>query len=93
MAPRKTEKLAYVKILTDIITRFYEKEMVFYNEGEWYSREHSRNITIAELEEWIIRITASDEDDNANDDDYHDINEDTLQCGCCACCGCTCQQD
>jgi len=54
------ELLHYVSILRNIITNHYEKEMVFYNDGEWYSREHSRNISLKELEDWIMQITYKD---------------------------------
>lgn len=51
------ELLAYVNILKNIITNYYEKEMVFYDSGEWYSREHCRIISVEELKEWIMEIT------------------------------------
>jgi len=55
------EKLLYVEILRSIINRYYEKEMVFYDNGEWYSREHCKNISIEELKIWILKITSLEE--------------------------------
>lgn len=79
------ELLKYVDIIKDIINYHYEKEVVFYNNGEWYSREHSRNITLEELAIWVQELTYHEE----CNEDYND----TLPCGCCSCCGCTCNDN
>jgi hypothetical protein len=56
------EFLLYTKTLKEIITRHYEKEMVYYDCGEWYSREHCRKITFQELCDWVLEITTLNEE-------------------------------
>lgn len=58
------ELLAYTELIKTIIDRYYFKEVVFYNDGEWYSREHSRHITVEELSEWLEEIVKPIYDDN-----------------------------
>jgi hypothetical protein len=53
----KKRLLLYVNAMKTIIDTNYEKEMVFYDDGDWYSRHHCRNITDEELIEWVIEIT------------------------------------
>ena len=54
----KTERL-YAETLKGIIDDYYEQEMLFYHreDGAWYSREHSRNLTPEEVCEWVKEIT------------------------------------
>lgn len=54
------ELMGYVSGLKSIIDNHYEKETVFYNDGEWYSRYHSKNISYQELIEWAKEITLKD---------------------------------
>jgi len=58
------EIMAYVNMIKKVLDRSYGKEVVFYNEGEWYSRDHSRNITLEELEEYLLEVT--------DREDYHE---------------------
>ena len=51
------EMLAYVAIIKEILDREYGKEVVFYDNGEWYSRDHCRKITIEELQSYILEVT------------------------------------
>jgi len=51
-----SELLLYIKTLKEIIDTHYEKGTVFYEEGEWYSREHSHHITPKELTDWVLKI-------------------------------------
>lgn len=51
------EKMLYVETIKAILDRNYGKEVVFYDEGEWYSRDHSRNINLDELQEYILKVT------------------------------------
>ena len=57
------ELLIYVDIIRNIVTNYYEKEMLFYDKGEWYSREHCRIITTDELKDWIKDITTDEEEE------------------------------
>jgi len=50
------ELLAYVNMIKKVLDRDYGKEVVFYNEGEWYSRDHSRNISLEELEAYLLKV-------------------------------------
>lgn len=51
------ELLAYVDIIKSILERDYGKEVVFYNNGEWYSRDHCRYLTLEELKEYVLDVT------------------------------------
>ena len=53
------ELILYVEALKEIICMRYEKQMAFYGEGEWYSREHGRVITSEELVNWVLEIVYS----------------------------------
>ena len=53
----------YVNMIKEVLDRHYGKEVVFYNDGEWYSRDHSRNITIEELRDYLLQQTYRDIDD------------------------------
>lgn len=55
------ELYLYAKVLKEIIDRHYEKETVFYDMGEWYSRYHSRNLTLDELVKWVLEISDKEE--------------------------------
>lgn len=55
------ELMAYVKALKTIIDRDHSKEMVFYDNGKWDSREHCRNLTIEELCQWALEISDKEE--------------------------------
>ena len=55
------EIMAYVNMVKKVLDRYYGKEVVFYNEGEWYSRDHSRNISLDELEEYLLNVTDREE--------------------------------
>jgi hypothetical protein len=58
------ELMTYVNIIKTILDRDYGKEVVFYDDGDWYSRDHCRNITLEELKEYILKVTDKEE--------YHD---------------------
>lgn len=58
------ELLKYIELIREIASREYEKDILFYNEGAWYSREHCREITLDELEDFILRITEKPEYDD-----------------------------
>lgn len=55
------ELLFYVDIIKFILDRDYGKEVVFYDNGEWYSRKHNRIISLDELREYIFEITYQEE--------------------------------
>lgn len=55
------EFMIYVNIIKTILDRDYGKEVVFYNDGEWYSRDHSKIITLEELKEYILKVTDKEE--------------------------------
>jgi hypothetical protein len=56
------EFILYINTLKTIIDRFYEKETVFYSDGEWYSRRHGHSITQEELVKWVLDLTQPEED-------------------------------
>jgi len=58
---KMNEIMAYVNMVKKVLDRYYGKEVVFYNEGEWYSRDHSRNISLDELEEYLLNVTDREE--------------------------------
>ncbi len=51
------ELLKYIELIRKIALREYEKDILFYNDGTWYSREHCKEITLEELEDFILNIT------------------------------------
>jgi len=53
----RSELLEYVEIIKTILDRSYGKEVVFYEDGRWYSRDHCRYISIDELAEYIYDVT------------------------------------
>jgi len=58
---KNKEAMVYVNIIKSIIDNFYEKEMLFYNkEDGWYSRYHSKYLTIDELDDFIRGYIKSD---------------------------------
>jgi hypothetical protein len=60
------ELLLYIHTLKQIVDENYGKECVFYHDGMWYSRDHSRDITPQELCDYVIRI-------------FHSIDEEYLE--------------
>jgi len=48
--------VCYISIIKYIVNNYYEKGMIFYNDGEWYTRKLCGNISLEELEEWIEQI-------------------------------------
>lgn len=46
----------YIFLIKELIDTNNLKGTVYYNEGEWYSRQHSRNITLDELKEMVLEI-------------------------------------
>ncbi|MFZ4454260.1 hypothetical protein [Salibacterium aidingense] len=50
------ELLTYVAIVKTIADRIYGKEVIFYDNGQWYSREHSRYISDDEVAELTIGL-------------------------------------
>lgn len=69
------EFMMYINMIKEVLDRSYGKEVVFYNDGEWYSRDHSRNITIEELREYLLKKT------------YREEDEGDCLCSCCETCG------
>ena len=55
------ELMAYVRMIKEVLDRDYGKEVVFYHNGEWYSRDHSRHISYDELGEYLLRVTDKEE--------------------------------
>lgn len=55
------EIMAYVNMIKKILDRDYGKEVVFYNNGEWYSREHSGKIDLNTLQEYLLKVTDREE--------------------------------
>jgi hypothetical protein len=55
------ELMAYVNMIKKVLDRDYEKEVVFYDTGEWYSRDHSRVISLEELEQYLLKVTDREE--------------------------------
>jgi hypothetical protein len=53
------ELLFYVNLIKQLVCRECEKEILFYNDGEWYSREHCRNISLDELKEFVLDTTSN----------------------------------
>lgn len=51
------ELLTYINMIKRILDRHYEKEIVFYDNGSWYSREHCREISLEELEDFLLEVT------------------------------------
>jgi hypothetical protein len=62
------ELLFYINLIRQIVCREYEKEILFYNDGEWYSREHCRNITLDELKEFVLETTDDSYNNNLRDE-------------------------
>jgi hypothetical protein len=55
------ELLVYANMIKEILDRDYGKEVVFYDNGEWYSRDHCRNISLEELKEYVLKVTNREE--------------------------------
>ena len=56
------ELMMYIEMIKEVLDREYGKAVVFYNEGEWYSRDHSRNISLEELREYLLQKTDKGEE-------------------------------
>ena len=54
------ELLLYINTLKKIIDKHYEKEVIFYEEGKWWSREHSKYISPKEVTEWALELINPD---------------------------------
>ena len=54
------EKDMYISIIKSVLDRAYGKEVVFYDSGEWYSRDHCRNISLEELKKYLLEVTEPD---------------------------------
>jgi hypothetical protein len=52
----------YVNMIKEVLDRHYGKEVVFYNDGMWYSRDHCRNITVDELRDYLLQQTDRGDD-------------------------------
>ena len=50
------EFLKYIAIIKNLIDYDYEKGRVFYENGVWYDRDASRNISLEELEKIAMSI-------------------------------------
>jgi chromosome segregation ATPase len=48
------ELIVYVNALKTIADRYYGKEVIFYDSGDWYSRDHCRNLTPEEVATYVI---------------------------------------
>lgn len=47
----------YVSTLKRIADRHYGKEVLFYDSGEWYSRDHCRNLTTEEVCDYVFELS------------------------------------
>ena len=54
-----------VEIFKRIVSRHYEKDMLFFDfdTGKWYSRYHCENLTTEQVCDWIYEITNDYEPD------------------------------
>ena len=50
------EFMIYVNALKNIADSHYGKEVIFYDNGEWYSRDHSRNLTPEEVAQYVYEV-------------------------------------
>lgn len=48
------ETLLYAEVLKRIADIGYGKECLFYDNGDWYSRDHSRNLTHIEVCSYVM---------------------------------------
>jgi hypothetical protein len=58
------EFMKYINIIKQVLDRDYGKERVFYNNGEWYDRNTSKNMSLDELESEVLGIVSQSEKDN-----------------------------
>lgn len=56
------ELLQYVELIKKLTASKYSKDVLFYNVGNWYSREHYREITLEELCDFVIDIMVEKEE-------------------------------
>lgn len=52
----------YVVALKRIADSHYGEEVLFYDNGEWYSREHCRKLSFKEVAEYVYEIAKFEED-------------------------------
>jgi len=48
------ELLQYVELIKQLTASKYGKDVLFYDVGNWYSREHCREITLEELQDFVM---------------------------------------
>lgn len=53
-----SEKMRYVEIIKNIIDWDYGKEIIFYDNGRWYSRKDCDYISLDELEDWVYDVAS-----------------------------------
>ena len=53
--------MLYVRTFQQIVSRIFVKDMIFYEEGKWYSRYHSGYISQQELMDWILELTKEED--------------------------------
>lgn len=54
----------YIDLIKELIDSNNLKGTVYYSDGEWYSREHSRNITLEELKEMTLAVAIENHQSN-----------------------------
>lgn len=54
----------YIDLIKELIDSNNLKGTVYYNDGEWYSREHSRNITLEELKAMVLAVAMENHKSN-----------------------------
>lgn len=66
------ELMVYVNALKSIADTHYGKEVIFYDNGDWYSRDHCRNLTPEEVATYVIETTINclkEEDEECSEAD------------------------
>lgn len=48
----------YIDLIKELVDTNKLKGTLYYNEGEWYSREHSSAITLGEIKEMVLEIAS-----------------------------------
>jgi len=56
------ELLQYVELIKQLTASKYGKDVLFYDVGNWYSREHCREITLEELQDFVMDIMVEREE-------------------------------
>jgi hypothetical protein len=67
------ELMIYVNALKRIADSHYGKEVIFYDGGVWYSREHCRNLTPDEVAEYVYDESRYYEDTELDEDEYAEV--------------------